>query len=88
MTDNEKRVPPSPLPQDRQDTIIEALSARGVEVTPCRFCKSDERVILEINENLALRFPRYTDPQYLPYILIVCNHCGHKSEFSTDALGL
>ncbi len=88
MTDNEKPVPPSPLSQERQDLIVEALSAVGVEITPCRFCKSEDRVIFEVNENLTLRALKYPETLYLPYILIVCNRCGHKSEFSIDALGI
>ena len=88
MTNSRESVPPSPLSQVRQRAIVEALRARGKEVTPRRFCRSDERIIFEMDENLAVRAPGNAETQHLHYVLSVCKHCGHKSELSIDALGL
>lgn len=88
MTNSRESVPPSPLSQVRQRAIVEALRAEEAEVTPCRFCRSDERVIFEMDENLAVRAPGNAESQHLHYVLSVCNLCGHKSDFSIDAPGL
>ena len=79
----------SSLSQDRLDAITEALNNKEVKVSPCRNCNSDTYVILEVNEILQTRSsPGQEDPIHMPYVLIVCNGCGRKSEFSAAVLGI
>ena len=69
--------------------ILGALNAKGIKITPCMKCKEDSYQILELSSMLdVLIGQRRSTAINLHSIIIVCENCGYKTEFSKPQLGL
>lgn len=73
----------------RQLEIKEMIESNGVKLTPCPLCLHEKITIFEVSLRLNVRtdFGRRPERPFTAAI-VICDQCGHKSEFDGETLGL
>ncbi len=76
-------------PLKRQAEIKEIIESKGVDLTPCSRCQHDNITIFEASLRLNVRIDLKRRPErYFSVAIVMCDNCGHKSEFDGQSLGL
>lgn len=76
----------TPLP--RQEEIRETIESKGVNLTPCFLCHHDKIKIFETGLRIGVRVKSKNWPErFFSTAVIICDNCGHKSEFDGETLG-
>ena len=76
-------------PSKRQAEIREIIESKGVRLTPCVHCLHDGISIFEVGFRVGVRTAFRNRPgRFFSAAVIICDNCGHKSEFDGQTLGL
>ena len=76
-------------PLKRQEEIKKIIESKGVKLTPCPLCLHEKITIFEVGFRIGVRTEFRNRPErFFSAAVIICDNCGHKSEFDGETLGL
>ena len=74
---------------ERQEQIANAFESKGVRVAPCVKCGGNVHRMVEVVLKMGVLLSRSSGENvHFHFIMVICQNCGYKSEFSKPELGL